>query len=1022
MQLPLDAVLDRRLRKWSHLLTITLMAAGVVVLVGWQLANTPLKTLFLPPVPMNPLTAISFIFCGYAIWRSPKNISGTLRLLPALIVLFIALVRLADVFFGFGLSADTLLYEEQLKADANGLPAVRMAPVTAVCFLLAALSIFLIPFETKYRHKFSHYAVLIIALFSLHSILAYFYKARNIDNFSVHISMAVPAAICFLIFSLVVLFAEPGKGLMEEFSTRLSGSTVARYLIPAAIIVPSGLGLLRLYGNWAGIYTDEFGTTLFVLSTIVILTGITWYNAWLLNRRDIQRVHAEGALYESEQQIHAIFHHAPDAVILTDKNGIVKKWNPEAEKIFGWKEAEVVGQSLIEILTPGSGGETNRPRIKEHFAESATAVAGQTVDLLAVTKRQEKLDISLKASPVTVGQDSFFICFLRDIAHRKLIENKLKSFNEELSRQVQEKTSELTDIFERITDGFIALDQNYRYTYINKKAGQLTRRDPASLIGKNVWEEFPTSVGSQTYEAFHTAMEEQRFVSNTDYYAPLDLWQSNFIYPSANGLSVFIRDITGQKKAESEITRARDLADKLIDSLPGVFYFFDAHGKFIRWNKEFEKATRYSSAEIEHMHPSDFFPEEERHYILKRIEGVFETGVNDAEAHFKTKTGELVPYYFKAVRINFNGQPCLLGNGIDITQRKKAENKLLASEHKYKLLFRSNPLPMWMLNLPAYNINDVNEAALLQYGYTKEEFLNISPAQLRPPEERERFYTTTNTNFRGIFHAGVWRHQRKDGSLIYVDVITYDINHEGQQTRLVLANNVTERHIAEEKLKESFDAIRKLTEHLQNVREQERLHIAREIHDELGQLLTVMKMDVSWVKRKTETDDQEVKNKLSSILEVIDMTAKTVRRIASELRPSLLDDLGLQAAMEWHLEEFEKRSGIQKELHLPASEILLPDALKIGIFRIFQESLTNVARHADASRVIVRLEHHDNKLLLTIQDNGKGFTEKEANKNTLGLLGMKERTQMMGGEYSISGIPEGGTIVTVMIPLPGVNL
>ncbi|RYF96135.1 MAG: PAS domain S-box protein, partial [Chitinophagaceae bacterium] len=852
--------------------------------------------------------------------------------------------------------------------------------------------------------------------------LAYLYKARSIDSFAVHISMAAPAAICFLVLSLVILFAEPGKGIMEEFSTRLSGSTVARFLIPAAIIVPAGLGLLRLYGNWAGIYSDEFGTTLFVLSTIVILTGITWFNAWLLNRRDMQRMRAEGALQETEQHIHAIFHHAPDAIILTDKNGTIIKWNPEAEKIFGWKQTEAIGQSLIGLLIPHSSDESNRATIADRFAGTAIGTPGQTVDLLAVTKNRQKLDVSLKASPVTIGQDSFFICFLRDIAHRKVIENKLKSFNEELSRQVIEKTSELTDIFERITDGFIALDQNYRYTYVNKKAGQLTRRDPASLIGKSVWEEFPMSVGSQTYEAFHTAMEEQRFVSNIDYYAPLDLWQSNFVYPSANGLSVFIRDISEQKRAETEIDRARDMADKLIDSLPGVFYFFDAQGKFIRWNREFEKATGYTSAEIEQMHPSDFFPEEERHYILKRIEGVFQNGVNDAEAHFKTTSGQLVPYYFKAVLINFNGQPCLLGNGIDITQRKKAEIRLIASEHKYKLLFRSNPLPMWMLNLPAYNMSDVNEAALLQYGYTKEEFLKLAVAELRPPEDRARFSATTNKEFRGIYHAGVWRHQRKDGSLIYVDVITYDINHEGQQTRLVLANDVTERHIAEEKLKESYDAIRKLTEHLQNVREQERLHIAREIHDELGQLLTVMKLDVSWVKRKTESADEDVKLKLRNILDVIDMTAKTVRRIASELRPSLLDDLGLSAAMEWHLEEFERRSGIKKELHLPAADILLPDSLKIGIFRIFQESLTNVARHADASKVIVQLAHHDNELLLTIQDNGKGFTEKEASKKTLGLLGMRERTQMMGGEYNISGIPERGTIVTVMIPLPGVNL
>ena len=227
-------------------------------------------------------------------------------------------------------------------------------------------------------------------------------------------------------------------------------------------------------------------------------------------------------------------------------------------------------------------------------------------------------------------------------------------------------------------------------------------------------------------------------------------------------------------------------------------------------------------------------------------------------------------------------------------------------------------------------------------------------------------------------------------------------NYKGNQRRLVLANNVTEKHIAEEKLKESYEAIRTLTGHLQNVREEERLHISREIHDELGQLLTVLKMDVSWLNKKIEPENKVAKEKLSEILSMVDTTVKSVRRIASELRPSLLDDLGLYAAMEWHLEEFERRSGIIKELVIPETELLLPDALKIGIFRIFQESLTNVARHSGAKNVNVSLLQKDNQLILTIRDNGIGFEEEPmTTKKTLGLLGMKERSMMMGGQYNI---------------------
>ncbi|HUM66851.1 MAG TPA: PAS domain-containing sensor histidine kinase, partial [Chitinophagaceae bacterium] len=350
----------------------------------------------------------------------------------------------------------------------------------------------------------------------------------------------------------------------------------------------------------------------------------------------------------------------------------------------------------------------------------------------------------------------------------------------------------------------------------------------------------------------------------------------------------------------------------------------------------------------------------------------------------------------------------------DITERKEMEEKLL--------LFERNPLPMWMLSLPEYKVIDVNNAALEQYGYHRDEFLNLNIYDLRPPDEQERFKLNTSTSFRGIHHAGIWRHIKKDRTIIFVDIVTYDLVYMGQQTRLVLANDVTEKYIAEEKLKESYESIRKLTGHLQHIREEERLHISREIHDELGQLLTVLKMDISWLNKKLDSPGEPVKTKLGEIMGVIDITSQTIRRIASELRPSLLDDLGLLAAIEWHLEEFEKRSGIRKKLQVPDAEIPLPDAFKIGIFRIFQESLTNVARHSGATEVMVSLSQENKQLALIIRDNGNGLADKQGNRKTLGLLGMKERSQVMGGQYNISSNPGEGTTVTVIVPLPDTDL
>jgi PAS domain S-box-containing protein len=1014
MSLTANTAWQKRLEQWSRYLVYAVLCIGVLVLIGWELEIVLLKKVYAHLSSMNPLTAICFILISFSflIGRLPQA-SNTRRGVGyslAGLVILVGLVKIAGMIFHFDSGIDQIIFKSKVGLEQR--VASRMAPNTSLCFIFSGIALILLKYKSQ-RRTLAQYMAIAIALISLLSLLGYLYQVESFYGLFSYVAMALNTASCFFLFALAILFSNTETGIMKELSTDLTGSVAARILIPVAIIVPAALGLIRLWGYWNGVYNNEFGVALYALITIIILVAIIWYNTISLNKRDLLRKSTENALQASEEQSRGIFDNAPDSIVLMDERGMIVKWNPPSEKLFGYKAREVTGKYLNDVIIPNELRKVQKRSLTELLEGNDSG----SVDLWAVRKDGSEVDISLRLSPLSLNDKQFFIVFMRDITERKLIEKKMRGFNEELAKQVEEKTTELTDIFERVTDGFIALDKDFRYLYVNKKAGELIHRNPQDLIGKKVWEIFPDAVGSETYQSFHHAMKEQIYISSTDYYAPLNLWQENHIYPSANGLSIFIRDITERKQAEQAINEARNLADKLIDSLPGVFYFYDQHGKFIRWNKQFENVTGYSGAEIAEMHPSDFFTVEEKEYITGRIQTVFLEGENDAQADFVTKSGVKIPYYFKAVKIIFQGEPCLLGYGVDVTERVKAEDRIKASEKKYKLLFESNPLPMWMLSLPGYEIKEVNDAALEQYGYSRKEFLALDIFTIRPDEDIEKLKAMTIRDYRGIHHSGIWRHQKKNGAIIYVDVVTHDIYYEDSPTRLVLANEVTEQYLAEEKLKESYDATRKLTEHLQNVREEERLHIAREIHDELGQLLTVLKMDVSWLNKKIENPNGPVKEKLADLLALIDTTVKTVRRIASELRPSLIDDLGLWAAMEWHLEEFEKRSGITKKIELPAVEMPLPDALKIGLFRIFQESLTNVARHSGAKNVSVNLHEKDSQLVLTIKDDGKGLDEERTNKKTLGLLGMKERTLMMGGEYNITSAGGKGTTVTVTVPL-----
>lgn len=246
---------------------------------------------------------------------------------------------------------------------------------------------------------------------------------------------------------------------------------------------------------------------------------------------------------------------------------------------------------------------------------------------------------------------------------------------------------------------------------------------------------------------------------------------------------------------------------------------------------------------------------------------------------------------------------------------------------------------------------------------------------------------------------------------------------EGRTSELGTANEQLRREIAERKrsegeLKQSRERLRDLASHLQSIREEERSRIAREIHDELGQALTALKMDTHWVGQRLSNKNQQLLlEKTQSMSKLIDMTVQSVQRISSELRPGLLDDLGLSAAIEWQANEFRSRTNIQCKIISIPEDIILDSDSSTAIFRLFQETMTNIARHANATRVEVMLKQKSGTVELIVHDNGKGITEKEnSDSGSFGLIGMRERVHSLGGYLTIRGAPNKGTSVEVFIP------
>ena len=357
---------------------------------------------------------------------------------------------------------------------------------------------------------------------------------------------------------------------------------------------------------------------------------------------------------------------------------------------------------------------------------------------------------------------------------------------------------------------------------------------------------------------------------------------------------------------------------------------------------------------------------------------------------------------------------------MNIMERRKVEEALRISELKYRDLYDNAPDMYHSVDGDGVII-DCNETEVRMLGYTREELIGRPISEIFSPETRavhEREFPVIKQQ-RAVI--GLERDIiRKDGTVFPASLNVFnEMDKDGNmiKTRTIM-RDMTERKRVEEQLRNSRELLRNLSAHLQSVREEERRQIATEIHDELGQILTALKLDLSWLKRRLAKEESDLISSVQTMINLVDKTIEVVQRISSELRPGVLDYLGLIAAIEWQVEEFRKRSGIACDLSVDAEELPLDQNRATAMFRIFQETLTNVIRHSGATKIDVHVELQCNTVVMQIQDNGKGITEAQLTSPTsFGIIGIRERVRFLGGEVKMRGVPGIGTTVQVTIPL-----
>jgi PAS domain S-box-containing protein len=356
-------------------------------------------------------------------------------------------------------------------------------------------------------------------------------------------------------------------------------------------------------------------------------------------------------------------------------------------------------------------------------------------------------------------------------------------------------------------------------------------------------------------------------------------------------------------------------------------------------------------------------------------------------------------------------------------ERKRTEAALQQSESRFRILIEKAPVAISLSRNGFYIYN--NKMFLQMFGFKNTNELNGQPIfeQFAPQCGKEiedlAFLRKKKTPVSDEYESiGL----RKNGVQFPIYLAITRVNLIDGPASIGFYTDITERKKAEESLKESREQLKNFAAHLQTIREEERVYISRELHDNLGQSLTALRIDLYRITRKLTNEDKvnnpdNIIKQSQDMISIVDSIIQSVRTIARELRPSVLDDLGLLSAIEWQIEEFIKRSGMKCRLITSLKKIDMETTNSIGVFRIVQESLTNVLRHSQATEVIIRIIEKDNNTIIEIKDNGRGIKENDIHSTkSLGLLGMRERALLFGGEFMVKREKTHGTKIILKIP------
>jgi PAS domain S-box-containing protein len=502
----------------------------------------------------------------------------------------------------------------------------------------------------------------------------------------------------------------------------------------------------------------------------------------------------------------------------------------------------------------------------------------------------------------------------------------------------------------------------------------------------------------------------------------VEIKASRLSFQGRDAVLVLAHDVTGRKQAEEKLLQSHTLLQAVIEGISQAIYAKDTHGRYLLVNSAAAQIIGKPIEEILGQDDTALFPLDTAPRFMEADRRIMERGQTETYEDFATIAGSERAYLttktpFRDSRGEVIG---VVGSSRDVTERKKAVETLRTTQEFLSRLLENIPANVYVASSDG-RTRLVNRAWEELFGLSRDHVLGRRKEDVYPSEVARRFLASDQKVIEMAAPLVFEELIEFSGRSRWFHTVKFPLCDAAGRIDAVggISIEITDRRLAEQAMRDYSDRLQTLSRRLVKVQEEERRHLAHELHDEIGQILTAVFYNLQAIGASC---GPTLSPRLADTIDIVDHAIRQVRTLSLRLRPALLDDLGLGAAIQWYVDGLTRRTGLTAHVSTQPPGAAFPAEIENSCFRIAQEALTNVVRHARAHRVWLELRHHVSEVQLTIRDDGVGFDyaaarQRAAHGDCFGLLGMQERVDTLGGRICIDSKPGSGTTVRVCLPL-----